>query len=206
MIKANHKYFINLFFEKYIQFKFKRNFNSLKINNKIKTQNLPVFVIANHISWWDGFWILLLNKKTWRKKIHVMMLEEELKKNLILNKAGAYSINPNSKDAINSLKYTAEILQNSCNLVVMYPQGVMNSLYNNNFKFNKGIEFVLKKIKNNIQFVFAAFFIDYFENPKPTLYCYLKNAYWKKLSYLQIQHNYNQFYLECLNSQISLQK
>ncbi len=206
MIKANHKKIPNLFFERYINRKFYKLFDKIEILNDNINKELPIFLIANHVSWWDGFWVLLINKKLWKKKIFVMMLEEQLKINKILRYSGAFSIKPNSRDAVNSLNYTAELLKNKDNIVVMYPQGIMQSIYNANFEFQKGIEFVMNKVNEHINVVFAAFFIEYFDKPKPTLYCYLKENVEIRRNFTEIQKNYNDFYTQCLNSQKSLKK
>lgn len=206
MLKAKHNILAEKFFKIYLNIKFKRNFSGFEvIKNDINIEK-PMILIANHFSWWDGFWVFMHNNKRWNKKIHVMMLEDQLKENMILNKIGAFSIKHGSKDLINTLNYTSEVLSKKENLVVMYPQGVMNSLYIDNFKFNKGIEYIFKKLNNEININFAAFLIDYFDKPKPKLFAYFNNYKSEETNYKSIEKAYNKFYKECLNQQKSLTK
>jgi hypothetical protein len=128
-----------------------------------------------------------------------MMLEEQLRKNVILNFAGGYSVKKNSRTIIESLNYTAELLQKKDNLVLMFPQGFMQSIYNSEFVFEKGIEKILQKVSNQIQVVLLANLIEYFEDPKPKLYSYLidfNGDYTTKT----LQTKYNEFYKQCIEN------
>jgi hypothetical protein len=206
MIKANHNKISELVISLYISHKFKKQFSSLKIINQIKAKNKAILLLSNHFSWWDGFWVLMLNKKIWKKRFHVMMLENQLKNNKILNNVGAYSIQPGSRDIINSLNYSIELLKKKNSLVLMYPQGVFNSMYSEKFEFNSGINYILKRNKSDIQIVFTAFFTEYFDNSKPSLYCYLEEFEDINYQTTNIENQYNQFYQRCLKKQKLLKK
>jgi len=92
MIKAKHHIIINTIFNWLTSFLLKRNFNSLQINSDFADNGNPILIIANHISWWDGFWILYLNKKVIHRKFHFMMLEEYLKKHWYFQYIGGFSV------------------------------------------------------------------------------------------------------------------
>jgi hypothetical protein len=51
------------------------------------------------------------------------MPEEQLATRMFLNKAGAFSIKPGSRSAIESLNYASSLLYEPENLVVVFPQG-----------------------------------------------------------------------------------
>ncbi len=73
------------------------------------------------------------------------MLEEQLRKHMYLNKAGGFSVRKGSRSIVESLGYTAELLNDKNNLVLMFPQGRIESMHKQDFVFEKGIEYVLKK-------------------------------------------------------------
>ncbi len=52
-----------------------------------------------------------------------MMLEEQLRKRMYLNKSGGYSVRKGSRSILKSLDYTAELLKEKKSLVLMFPQG-----------------------------------------------------------------------------------
>ena len=83
-----------------------------------------MIVTPNHASWWDGFLALEINRRYWKRKFYVMMLEEQLRHYPLFSKAGAFSIDPsNPKNIFRSLNYLAEASAAPGTLVVFFPQG-----------------------------------------------------------------------------------
>jgi len=201
MIKARHHPILYPFFEWYGLIMIKMHFSNIRIIGNPINKDLPVLVIANHFSWWDGFFISTLNKKRFHKKFHVMMLEEQLSKHWYFNYTGAYSINKNSKSCLESLKYTTELLKRPENMVTIFPQGRFESVYQQLLHFESGISWILKHLNNNIQVIFTANLIEYFEYAKPELYIYYRNYSYQNKEISDIQNDYNNFYKEsCLNN------
>ena len=71
--------------------------NRLNLLVDFNDRNLPVLLISNHISWWDGFWAMYINLKVLKRKFHFMMLEEQLRKYWFFNYTGGFSVNKKSK-------------------------------------------------------------------------------------------------------------
>jgi 1-acyl-sn-glycerol-3-phosphate acyltransferase len=178
----------------------KKYFHSFLIQGKVEEKNQPVLLICNHISWWDGIWTLYLNQQIFKRKYHFMMLEEQLRKNWFFNYTGGYSINPNSKTIIESINYTVELLGNKNNLVLMFPQGVIQSMHKRSFQFFKGIEKILQKAKNPAQVVFVANITDYLSEVKPTVFMNLEE-YKGEYDLSSIEESYNRFYQSCIQAQ-----
>jgi 1-acyl-sn-glycerol-3-phosphate acyltransferase len=176
MIPARHTSFHVRFFDFYSRWMIRSHFSRVRIISEIKASSNPVLMIGNHFSWWDGFIACYINREVFRKKLHIMMLEDQLKPRMFLNKAGAYSIKRGSRDALASLNYTSELLEKADSLVVMYPQGEFQSVYQYPVAFGKGIELVSKRTGREIQLVFYAALIDYFSERKPSLTIYLKEV------------------------------
>lgn len=159
-----------------------------------------VLLIANHFSWWDGFIGNYLSYKYYHKKFHVMMLKEQLARRMFLNKAGAFSIDQSSRSVVESLQYSAEILSLDKNLLMMFPQGKIESLYHSHFQFAKGVERILETCDPLPEIIFNINLVDYFSNPSPTLFIRTKN-YQGELSAKEIEKAFNQFHAECISLQ-----
>lgn len=204
MIKAKHHFFIYPFFELYSLIKIKMNFSEVHILGELNHSNKALLIIANHISWWDGFWIVYLNLKKLHRRFHFMMLKEQLEKNWYFKYAGGYSVERKSRSIIESLDYTAWLLNNPKNLVLMFPQGEIKSMHEQEMVFEKGIQRIIEKASNEIQIIFVANMIDYFSAPKPGLYMHIK-SYSGNLFYKNtLESEYKIFYRSAVNRQKKL--
>lgn len=205
IVRARHNFFIYSFFKLYTVWKIRRNFKDVLIKGKFQDRGLPVLLISNHVSWWDGFWAVYLNRKVFKRKFfYFMMLEEQLKKNRFLSYTGGFSIKKKSKSIIESLKYTAGLLGDNRNIVIIFPQGEIQSLYNSSINFDKGLEFILKKLTGEVHIIFLASLVDYFSGQKPGLYMYFSEYFEKDLTVSTIEKEYGLFYKRCISENIKL--
>lgn len=201
IIKASHHPVVYPFIRFYTKWKIARSFSSVEISGNFVEKGLPLLIIANHVSWWDGFWVLYLNMKIFRRKFHFMMLEEQLKKYSFFNKSGGFSIKKGSRSMLETIDYTAEILNNPENTVLLFPQGKIQSIYQSSFQFGRGTEKVLKKTNHEIQIIFIVNMIDYFSCPKPGLFIYFKEFRNGNTEIETIEQEYNRFYDLCRDEQ-----
>ena len=202
ILKASHHPVIYPFFQLYTLWKIRFNFHRVFITGDFNEKGKPVLLISNHISWWDGFWVVYLNLKLFHRIFYFMMLEEQLRKNIFLNKAGGYSVRKGTRSVIESLEYTSELLKDKKNLVLMFPQGKIESIHNQNIRFERGIEHVLKKTGGNVQVLFLVNLIDYFSNQKPGLYMYLREYEGSDFTTETLQNEFNGFYSSCVSGNI----
>ena len=203
MIEARHHFIIYPFFKLYTLYLLRKHFRHVSIRGEFIDKGLPVLIIANHFSWWDGFWINYLNIKLIKRKYHFMMLEEQLQKNRILNYTGGYSIRKNSRSIIQTLAYTSKLLTNSKNLVLMFPQGKIESIYADNFTFETGLLHILKRLQNNIHLLFVANMVDYVSYAKPAVDIYIAEYKGNKEFLDELQQSYRIFYEQCRANQIN---
>lgn len=202
MIKARHTYMGWLVCCFYSGYKLNKAFRSVKIVGDETDNKLPVLMIANHFSWWDGFIQYRLNRKLFGRRFHVMMLEEQLQQNMILNKGGAFSIHKNSRRIIDSLNYSLEILGDHKNLLLLFPQGKIESMHTGRYRFEKGLSYLLKHLRNDIQIIFNVNLVDYFSEKTPSLNVYYKNyAPNRQLGLDQIEEDFNRYADECKQQQ-----
>lgn len=174
MLKARHTILGNALMSGYISVAVKRHFRGMQIRQKPESlDNGPILLLANHFSWWDGFTHYYLNRLYFRKRFHLMMQEEELAKRPIFRNAGVFSIKKGSREVFESLDYTVKLLTNFENLVVMFPQGRLNSLHQQQFYFEKGVMYLMKNLSKEVNVIFSIFLPEYGPHPKPILTSHL---------------------------------
>lgn len=200
MLKAKHHFIVYPFFQFYTLFLLKRRFHSVTIKGRFSDEKKPVLLIANHVSWWDGFWAMYLKLKLLKRKFYFMMREDQLRKFRFFNYTGAFSVHKKSRETIETLQYASSVLKNSENMLLIYPQGKIRSLYDADFTFEQGIERILRSKENDIQVVFSANLVDYFSQPKPSLYIYVEN-YRGAFSLRELEAAYRAFYRRCVKTQ-----
>jgi 1-acyl-sn-glycerol-3-phosphate acyltransferase len=166
---------------------------------------MPILLIGNHISWWDGFIPYELNRQLFKRNFHIMMLEEELRKVRFFRHLGAFSINPGTRSAFDSLDYASNILRGKDNILVVYPQGEIQSQYNEEIRFRKGWFRIIKNAVNPVKIIFMANLTDYMSHRKPALNIYLAE-YDKtgKFAFDDLCDRYISFYKQSVEIQKSL--
>ena len=203
IIKARHHWFYHPFFKIYSRWMPKKDFSRVELHHKLEDRGLPVMMIGNHVSWWDGFFAQYINLELFDRKIHIMMLQEQLEKRMFLNKTGAYSIKKGSRSALESIKYTGEILSDPGNLVLLFPQGKIHSIYDFPVQFEEGWYRILKYLERTVQMVFYVALFDYYSNRKPELHIYLEDYLYQGKSHSETEAAFNQFLEKCISTQKS---
>jgi 1-acyl-sn-glycerol-3-phosphate acyltransferase len=199
IVKAKHRFFhYSVFRLFYAEWKIKKHFHEVHLLGSFQEKNLPVFILSNHVSWWDGIWVMYFNIKLLNRKFHFMMLDEQIKKQKLCNTVGGYSVKKKSKSILESLHYTIELLSDKKNMVLLFPQGKIQSLYTQDIHFEKGIDHILKRVAGKVQVIFIANLVDYFSDTKPSLYMYFQE--YNNLSFEpgKAQKEYNLFYAKCV--------
>jgi len=176
MIEADHKKWAELVFDIYLKRILKKSFYDFRIINDLPNidKSKSLIVSPNHFSWWDGFFVYWLNKKILNKKLFIMMLEEQLKRYWFFQKIGCYSIDLNdSKKMFTSLKYTLGLTQIPGNVIIIYPQGEIQSYELRPVELKDGVDFLAKKSKSDFQIIPIAFKIHYTNERLPIVYARL---------------------------------
>ncbi len=201
----------NIFFRwsvhAYVTWLTNRYFKSINFNTIEFDSNKAILLIANHFSAWDTLVLFWINRKLFKKRFHVMMLESTAVKEPFLKYAGGFSVKKTSRDMNNSLEFAAKLLGDPNNLVLIFPQGKIYSNMVTDVVFEKGIMQVIKKAASNFQLVFAATFIENFENLKPVVNTHLKTASYNNFSsILDLKEAYQQHYTQSRQQQILIVK
>lgn len=188
----------------FLNFKFKKSFSAINyIGDFQSNNNKSLLVIGNHSTWWDGFLMWKLNLDLIHKNFYAMMLESQLQRFWFFIRVGCFSINPGSKSVIQSLKFGKKLLENPENMLVFYPQGKFFSLYDIDFQFNKGIDFLIKS-NTNTEILFYCLMIDFSSFEKPFLNIYLKKIEnVVEYDFQKLELEYKKFYAESKSLQIN---
>ncbi|MDC1068864.1 lysophospholipid acyltransferase family protein [Candidatus Kapabacteria bacterium] len=191
MIKAKHRNWAKYIFKLYIFKQFKKNFHSFKLIGDLPNfGESPILLLTNHSSWWDGFFTFYLNEAIFKKKYHIMMLEDQLEKYYFFQYLGAYSIKQESpKSIIESINYTKSLLLNN-SIVNIYPEGKMDYSFKNNVKYKGGILKVLENNKN-INLVHTAIKIIHLHNEKPEVFFSFENINYSDLKINNLENSMN---------------
>jgi len=173
MIRGNHTKFMVKFSKYYTKVLIGIFFGSVKYTGDYKENELPILLISNHFSFYDGFIQILLNLKIFKRRFNFMMLEKELRKNMLLTKIGASSISKGKRSSLESLDYAIEMLEDKENLFLFFPQGKIRSIYTRRFIFEKGLlSYVLENVKNDFQLIFNINLVRYGTNLRPDMNVY----------------------------------
>jgi 1-acyl-sn-glycerol-3-phosphate acyltransferase len=160
---------------RYVSFLVRTKFHQLLFNQVEVDKNKSVLVLSNHFSFWDGLIMHCVNKQLFKKKFHVMVNEATAYKLSYLRYGGAFSINKNSRDILESLEYAAKLLDEPGNLVLLFPQGKLFSNFVDDVRFEKGVLRVIKQAAGKYQLIFSATFIQFYKHRKQSINVYLKS-------------------------------
>lgn len=184
MIKSDHNKWAEVIFYIYLKRLLKKSFSDFRVINTLPVidKSKSLVITPNHFSWWDGFFIYWLNKKLLNKKLHIMMLEEQLKRYWFFKKLGCYSIDLNdNRKIITSLKYTLDLLSNPENLIIIYPQGEINPYEKRPVEIKEGVDYISSKSNIDFQVLPAAFKIHYINERYPIIYARFGNLLSSKI-------------------------
>ncbi|MES3017071.1 MAG: lysophospholipid acyltransferase family protein [Bacteroidota bacterium] len=195
MLEPRQNKIIHSFFSWYISHIIGSDFRKLEFNKVRFDEGKAILLLANHFSWWDGFLMFHLNKIYFKKKFHVMITEENYEKVWFLKYLGCFSVKKNSRSIIETLEFAGRLLDDTDNLVLIFPQGKLYSNHTDDIQFQKGLMNMINISKKKFQYIFAANFVDYFEHRKASLTCYLQDWEGAEFTSLQlIKSAYNKHY------------
>jgi 1-acyl-sn-glycerol-3-phosphate acyltransferase len=180
----------------------KWHFKSIQMEGEFQDTGRSILAISNHFSWWDGFIVQYLNQQKLGKDFYFMMLEDQLKKRMFLNKCGGFSVSKQPRELLGSINHAASLLGNENNLVLIFPQGRIETKYRYPFVFERGIEEILKRTVTPVQILFIANVVEYFSHSKPSLFIYFQQAdLGIQPGRSQIEKAYNAFFANCIAKQ-----
>lgn len=204
MIKARHSAWRSKVFNVFVKNLLCWHFREIKIEGQYSPQGKSTLLIANHFSWWDGFFAWYLNQKIIRRRFHVMMLEEQLKQRPFFIRVGALGIQKGRREILDTLRYTADILSEPGNLLVMFPQGAIQSQHTPYLSFQKGVEEILRQTRSTPDILFCAVLVDYYSFRRPSLTFHLRPFQIYHADIHTLEYGFNEHLSLARNSQDKL--
>lgn len=150
-------------------------FNKMVVKDIDIKPNHSYLLMCNHFSFWDGFLAAYLSLNTIHKKqqmkgIYLMVLKKQMQMNPWLKYLGCFSVAPGKASINKSLAYAAEKLSVPGNIVVMFPQGNLESCHVRKIVMKDGIVTIIPQILGNCQLIWSSNLVEYFESTKPSVY------------------------------------
>jgi 1-acyl-sn-glycerol-3-phosphate acyltransferase len=173
MIPAQHRKWADMIFRPYIFHLLRKSFHHFWLINQSPelAAQRSLLLLPNHFTWWDGFFLYYLNQKLWHKRLHIMMLQEQLERFWFFRYLGAFSIKlGNREEARRSLDYAARLLHSPANMVIIYPQGVLEPYDQRPLSFHTaGISQILRQ--SSPQILPVGMRIQHGEHKNPDVFC-----------------------------------
>lgn len=170
MIEAKHRKWADLVFERYIKNLLRKHFYSFHLMGgmPVINESLPLIVNPNHSTWWDGFFVYLLNKLIFKRKFYILMLESRLEEYPFFAKLGAYSIDQNSpKKIAETINYSAGLLRNTKNIMLnFFPQGQLVPNRMRPLEYRAGLNKIIEKYGSEVNLLPLAMRIEYLEEQR----------------------------------------
>jgi len=156
--------------------------------------NKSILLLANHFSYWDSLILYMTGRKVFQKRFHVMVREDTAGRFHFIKYGGAFSVSKRSRDMLESLNYAAALLHDPQNLVLIFPQGKLYANFAERINFEKGVMKVISAAEGKFQLVFAATFVQYLKQKKPTATVYLQNEGYTGETLAELENAYQQFF------------
>ncbi len=154
MITARHDWWAEALFFPYIRGLLRRSFQSLRLIGEIPQIEAaqPLLIAPNHSTWWDGFFVYVLNRLLFRKRLHLMMLERQLERFRFFSRVGAFGIRPGMpRSVVETLRYSAALLREPGNALCLFPQGELRYHALRPLGYRRGLETVLALCGRTVQ-------------------------------------------------------
>lgn len=153
----------------------RRRFNKLVIDPVDIHPGHSYVVMCNHFSFWDGFLAFyvsykLMLKNGMMKRVYIMSLKKQMEMKWWLKYCGSFSVEPGKLSIRESFEYAAEMLSQPGNVLLFFPQGILESMHVRDIELKEGIAEIVPRITGDCQLIWTSNIIEYFESIKPSVY------------------------------------
>lgn len=176
MLEPKHSQLADKVFRIYLDRLFKKHFaafHQLDETPQIKA-NYPLLLLPNHSSWWDGFFVYALNQLWFKRRLFLMMLDEQLRNFRFFRRLGAYGIEPKSHKSIREMiTYSRSILNGEFGknvLLCIFPQGELLPWSNKPINFKRGIDKILNNAEAHLSVLPLAMRIEMLAEQRPEVF------------------------------------
>jgi 1-acyl-sn-glycerol-3-phosphate acyltransferase len=170
VLPARHDPWARALFDPYLRRLFRRHFHALRLLGEAPLPDpaLPLLIVPNHSSWWDGFFLHFLNARLLGRRLHLMMLEEQLRRFPFFRRVGAFGIRPGAPRAVaGALDYAVAVLADPANALCLFPQGRMSHPDQRPLGFRPGLGWIMTKHDGPLALLPLAMRCDFYEDQRP---------------------------------------
>jgi hypothetical protein len=176
MIKARHSRWAQSLFHRYIMRLMQHHFHAFHLLGEVPVwpDNAHLLVLPNHCSWWDGFFIHLLNTRVWHRRPYLMMLEEQLEQHRFFARLGVFSVRSDGFAAARqSLCYIRQVMAEQPPaeiFLALFPQGELRPDFIRPLGYKPGILWLVKQAESPVVVVQLAIRIEFLEQQRPDVF------------------------------------
>lgn len=134
-------------FDFYLNWNFRKNFSQIACPDleRLKAIQDPILFVANHVSWWDGFFLFEIQRRIRpQAQLYTIALEKTCRENAILRKMGVLPINPGNPASLKAVMSHLKQLRKTLNpqelCVSFFPQGKIRPSFLPELGFQRGVE------------------------------------------------------------------
>jgi hypothetical protein len=171
VITAQHRKWADHLFRPYLFRLFRHQFFACHLlgAEPVLDPAVPVLLLPNHSSWWDGFFVYLLNYRLWQRRIELMMLEEQLRQHRFFRFLGAFSIQPGDGRSVRqSLTYALDSLRKAqAPLLTVFPQGQLLPWGVRPLQYRPGVRWLWQRAPATTLLVPLAIKIEFLAEQRP---------------------------------------
>ena len=153
---------------------FKLRFNKLIVKPINIKPNHSYLLMCNHFGFGDGFLAYYLMFKSIYphfNDVNIMSLKKQIEKNSWLRYFGSFSVDPRKLSSVKeSLAYASEILSTPGKLLLLFPQGNLESQHVRKIEFQYGVNEIVKNVKGDCQLIWSSNIVEFFESVSPSIY------------------------------------
>lgn len=180
MIPARHQRWAERIFRAYVSGLVRRSFRAVRLLGDLPElpAEEPLLITPNHSSWWDGFLVYLLNRTLLHRRLHLMMLEEQLARYRFFSRVGAFGIRPGlPRAAVQALAYSAGLLSDPATALCIFPQGELRPWGTRPLGLQRGLERVLRLHAGRVRLLPLAIRCELLSDQRPEVFLLLDRSY-----------------------------
>ena len=170
MLTARHRPWAEALFSIYLTGLLRRHFHALRLLGEPPSPppGLPLLILPNHGSWWDGLFLYELNRRLLGRRLHLMVLEEHVTRFRFFRRLGAFTIRPGRRGEVAaSLAYAASVLRDPANALSLFPQGRIHHPADRPLGIRRGVERILRAHGGPVAILPLAMRCEFYENQRP---------------------------------------
>ncbi|NOW96723.1 lysophospholipid acyltransferase family protein [Mucilaginibacter sp. SG564] len=206
MLPSRQNDTLSRMFYRFMRWWMGRNFKEINIQPFEPRAGHSILLLTNHFSWWDGFFANYAAFNNLKRRLYIMMQHDHFLKHWYFKYLGAFSMKKSSREMLESLTYSAGLLNNPENLVTIFPQGALYSNHETYIHVENGIERLIKQIKGPCQIIYQCTLIDYFESLKPRAYIHhFDCGVAGEVRFEELKQRINNFHQQALQKQANME-